>query len=500
MAGQRLLLAQSIFPRLNCNQYRISSEYREEVDRLVESAAVGGFVLFDGDIETVHGVVGDLRALSGNTLLFAADCEDGVTMRFAGGTEFPSMMALGAANDVAATYSVSRSIAREMRAIGIGWNFAPVADINTNPDNPIINIRSFGEEATLVSDHVHAYLRGMQDGGVAACAKHFPGHGDTRADSHREIPVLEFDERRLNSVEIYPFREAIRNGVKSVMVAHVAVPAIDPSMLPATLSRLLTGDLLRRQLGFKGVIVTDAMDMNAITDAYSPADAAVMAYNAGADVLEVMPDPAAALSALVAAAAAGTIEARRIKETSARIAALKKWVAAYQDEGAVTLQQSRKGHEVIALEAARRSINLNGRLRKLYPPLVVLAFVDTADNPKPDEWFGYFSSWYPGQASGAIVTPEVTPDDQRDLLATIDSAGSVIAVFFVRPRSHAGTIGLTPDQTRIADAAFARPTVMLNFGNPYLLRDSDPQARIDAYSASSASLAASIEALERVVK
>jgi beta-N-acetylhexosaminidase len=500
MAGHRLLLAQSIFPRLNCNQYRIDPEYRDEIRHLVENRSVGGFVVFDGDVETVHGVLVELRTIGRDNLLFAADCEDGVTMRFAGGTEFPSMMALGTANDVAATYSVSRSIAREMRAIGINWNFAPVADINTNPDNPIINIRSFGEEPQLVADHVYAYIRGMQDGGVIACAKHFPGHGDTAVDSHRELPVLPYDERRLMNVELFPFKEAVRHGVRSVMVSHIAVPALDPSGLPTTLSPKLTTDILRRQFGFKGVIVTDAMDMDAITASYPAGDAAVMAYCAGADVLEILPDPRGALEALSHAAAEGKIETRRIKETSNRIAAMKKWAASFQDDVSGLTAQARKGHEVIALESARRSLSVEGRVRKLYPPLVVLAFVDHADNPKPEEWFGYFSSWYPGEASGAIVTPEVSAEDRREILASIEAAGSVIASFFVKPRGYAGTVGLSPDQFAIVDRAFAKPTVMLNFGNPYLLRDRDPQVRIDTYSSCSASLAASIEALSRTVK
>ncbi|MEO5929463.1 MAG: glycoside hydrolase family 3 N-terminal domain-containing protein, partial [Candidatus Kapaibacterium sp.] len=256
MAERNLLLGQSIFPRLNCAQYRAVAPYRDTITRMIESKSVGGFVVFDGDVDTVRLVLEELQKLAGGTLLFAADCEDGVTMRFPGGTEFPSMMALGRSGDVAATYSVARSIAREMRALGIYWNFAPVADVNTNPDNPIINIRSFGERAEQVGDHAHAYVRGMQDGGIIACAKHFPGHGDTELDSHRELPVIAGDRRRLESVELAPFRATIRNGVKSVMVAHIAVPAIDPSGDPASLSAPVVSGLLRDEMGFDGAIVT----------------------------------------------------------------------------------------------------------------------------------------------------------------------------------------------------------------------------------------------------
>jgi len=499
MIEHNLLLAQSIFPRLNCNQYSAAGEYRDGIDRLVDTGSVGGFVVFDGDVDVVRKVLQGLQERAGGGLLFAADCEDGVTMRFPGGTEFPSMMALGRSGDVAATYSVARSIAREMRALGIYWNFAPVADINTNPDNPIINIRSFGEDARLVTDHVHAYVRGMQDGGVIACAKHFPGHGDTSVDSHRELPTITADRRRLDNVELLPFRHAIRNGVKSVMVAHIAVSALDPSGTPVSLSAPVVTGLLRNELGFDGLTVTDALDMHAITKNYPVGEAALMAYEAGCDVLALPDDPALALEALTGAFAARRFKAGRVKASSNRIAAAKKWASAYQDD----LQQvshSRRGHDVIALEAARRTIQVTGRMRKLYPPLLVLAIADSEDNPKPEEWFGYFSAWYPGEAGGAVITPDMSPDDRSEILGRLAAAGSVILVLFVKPRGFAGTVGLSDDQRRIAEDALAKPAVLASFGNPYLLRDAEPNVRIDTFSASSASLAASIEALSRAVK
>lgn len=498
MIDHNLLLAQSIFPRLNCNQYHTEGEYRDRINRLVDAGSVGGFVVFDGDVDLVRGTLESLQGRAGGSLLFAADCEDGVTMRFPGGTEFPSMMALGHSGDVAATYSVARSIAREMRALGIYWNFAPVADINTNPDNPIINIRSFGDDPQLVTDHVYAYIQGMQDGGVVACAKHFPGHGDTETDSHREMPVIHADRRRLNSVELMPFRHAVRNGVKSVMVAHIAVPAIDPEGTPATLSAAITGGLLRDEMGFEGVIVTDALDMHALTNRYSTSEIALMAYDAGCDVLEIPADPEGTLAALTGAFAAKKIKISRVKSSANRIAAIKKWTSGYQDD--LQGSHSRRGHDVIALEAARRSMQVTGRMRKFYPPLVVLAFVDTPDNPKPEEWFGYFSSWYPGEAGGAIITPDMNDADRAEILDRIDAAGSVILACFVKPRGFAGTVGLSSDQRIVAERALSKPSLVASFGNPYLLADAEPNVRIDTFSASSASLAASIEALSRVVK
>jgi hypothetical protein len=164
------------------------------------------------------------------------------------------------------------------------------------------------------------------------------------------------------------------------------------------------------------------------------------------------------------------------------------------------LGPSRRGHDVIALEAARRSIQVAGRMRKFYPPLVVLAFVDTPDNPKAEEWFTYFSSWYPGEASGVIITPTVEEEDRAEILSSINAAGSIIAAFFVKPRGFAGTVGLSEAQQAIIDHALGKPIAIASFGNPYLLQETEPNIRIDTFSASSASLAASIEALSRVVK
>lgn len=499
MADQRLLLAQSIFPRLNCSQYLTSADYRDSIQHLAVALAVGGFVLFDGDVECVERVTTELQQLVGGSLLFAADCEDGVTMRFAGGTEFPSMMALGSSEDVAATYSVARSIAREMRSLGIFWNFAPVADVNTNPDNPIINIRSFGSTPERVADHVHAYIRGMQDGGVVATAKHFPGHGDTAVDSHLAIPVVNADRKRLDAVELFPFREAIRQGVKSVMVSHVALPAIDEDLRPATLSSAIVTGLLRNEMGFEGVVVTDAMDMHAIANEYTSGVAAVTAYHAGCDVIEIPADPIEAFNALVHQAETKKIKTRRLKDTAGRIASLKKWTTSFGDE---TLPSAsvRRGHEVIAMEAARRAIQVTGRMRTLIPPLMVLAVTDTEENPKPSEWFNYFSAWYPGEASGVIVTPELSDEDRVQILAGIDRAGSVLLALFVKPRGFSGNVGLSEDQLLVVEHGLARPVIVANFGNPYLLREAEPNVRIDTFSASSASLAASIEALSRAVK
>ncbi len=495
MPDLRDLLARSIFPRLNCNQFIIDPEYAEEIRDLVATRSVGGFVLFDGEIGTVRQVTAELADLSSGTLLFAADCEHGVTMRFPGGTDFPSMMALGATGDVSVTYAVAECIADEVRELGIGWNFAPVADINTNPENPIINIRAFGDRVETVTGHVVAYVGGTQARGVAACVKHFPGHGDTAVDSHLDLPLLRFDRDRLMEVELAPFAAAIRAGVKSIMVSHVAVPALDPSGAPATLSPILTEELIRRELGFDGVIVTDAMDMGAITKLYDPGEAAVLAYMAGCDVLETMPDPVKALSALVAAAAEGGITTSRIEESARRIDELARWTTSREvGPGRAPLVRS-----TFALEAARRSLKVEGE-SPFDSPLLILAMTDEPESGRPEEWFEHLAAWYPEDAQVAFLTNEIGDADIPGILDAAGSAATVVLALFVRPRGSAGTVALGPGQMEIIERLRDRRPVVLNFGNPYLLRDLPAALRIDAFGASSASLAASVEALDGVMR
>ena len=493
MSNVREHLASSIFPRLNCRPFLQDTEYSATIRGLVRDGVVGGFVLFDGSASDAHETAQQVQELAGGKLLLAADCEDGITMRFPGGTEFPSMMALGAANDVSVTYTVAQSIADEMRELGVFWNFAPVADINTNPDNPIINIRAFGGTPKLVEEHVVAYLRGTQDRGVAACVKHFPGHGDTSLDSHRELPSLPFDAKRLWEVELRPFAEAVRCGVRSVMSSHVAVPALDPSGVPASLSPILTERLLRGELGYDGIIVTDALDMHAVTKGWGDGEASVLAYLAGNDVLETMPNPRATLEALCRAAESGRITPKRIAQTTERLASLREWIQSKASAPRSTPQS----RGLFALEAARRSLRVRGEFAHPGAPLFVLGFTDALENPKPEEWFLYFSSWYPEDADVAVVTREVSAEDRAEIRKKMEVSGGLLLALFVKPRGYAGTVGLSDDQMELLRDLPLRPTALINFGNPYLLTDLDTTLRMDAFSASSPSLAASIEYLSR---
>jgi beta-N-acetylhexosaminidase len=267
-----------------------------------------------------------MQKLARTPLLVSSDFERAASMRVTGGTRFPHSMAFGAAGDFAATKYEGLIAAREARALGIHWIFAPDADVNNNPLNPIINLRSYGEDPDQVSRHVAAFIEGAHSdpaSRVLVTAKHFPGHGDTDVDSHLGLPRLDVPRERLDAMELKPFEAAIARGVDSIMTAHISVPAIEPSGLPATVSPKVLTALLRDELKFKGLIVTDSMAMQGLTMLFDSGEGSVRSVLAGADVLLMPPDPAKAIRAVTAAVEDGRISRQRLDQSVARVLAAK---------------------------------------------------------------------------------------------------------------------------------------------------------------------------------
>ncbi len=295
---------------------------RYHVGSFALTVPVDGPFLIKGQPYEAAMLVNRLQQQSKLPLLIAADFESGLSSRLNGTTVFPQAMAFGAGGKTDYAESFGKIVALEARAIGVHWNFFPVADVNSNPANPIINTRSFGENSQQVGDLVAAYIRGAHSNGMLTTAKHFPGHGDTATDSHLGVAQVSGDRARLDSVELPPFRTAIGAGVDAVMVAHVAVPALesDPNKV-ATTSPAIVTQLLKEQLGFQGIVVSDALDMGALTRLYA-ADigrAAVDAFKAGNDVLLIPPDLDAAYRAMLAAIASGEISVDRLDSSVRKI-------------------------------------------------------------------------------------------------------------------------------------------------------------------------------------
>jgi len=313
-------VGQMVFPRYPGSFVNRDNDSLRGMEALVRESHVGGLLLAAGGAYETAYLLNHLQRTARIPLLVASDLERGAGSRIEGATVFPPLMGFGAAGSEESAESLGRITAAEGRALGIHLACAPVADVNIDPSNPIINTRSVGEDPDLVGRIAAAFIRGCQANGMIAAVKHFPGHGDTAQDSHSLMPTVGGDRQRLDSIELPPFRQAIDAGVRAVMTGHVAVPALDPTPgLPATFSSSIVTGLLRDGLGFRGLILTDALNMGAVSKSFSPESAAQRAVLAGADILLMPPDPAGVVRDLAAAVRSGSIPLSRIEASVRRI-------------------------------------------------------------------------------------------------------------------------------------------------------------------------------------
>lgn len=343
-------------------------EVPAELRAIFEHQQVGGIVLFRaknmGTLQELRGLTDALQKAAAETgqppLLIAADQEGGQLMAVGQATPFPGNLALGATGSEKLARRVGEAIGREMAAVGVNVDFAPVCDVNNNPKNPVVGTRSFGQDPKLVGRLSAAMVKGLQSAGVAATAKHFPGHGDTSSDSHHSAPVLPHDLKRVRRVELPPFQAAIDAGVRLVMTAHIVFPALNGgSELPATLSSNILRGLLRRKLGFDGLIVTDAMDMNAMEQGAGYVADAMAAIAAGVDLLLLNHDLAKvepAYAAVLQAARRGLLPAAEVSASAGRVLALKKWLAGRKQPPLSVVCSAE--HQALARQVAQQSVTL----------------------------------------------------------------------------------------------------------------------------------------------
>ena len=503
-------IGQLIVPSFESNFLSTDSETFEMLTRLVREYHVGGFHVFGatqpspsvllnagygavilGQPFSAAFLINRLQALSTVPLLNTADFETGVGFRIYGATSFPRQMAMGAipgADGLRLVREEARITAIESRALGVQVNFAPVADVNNNPRNPVINIRSYGENPERVAALVGAYVAGARDGHMIATIKHFPGHGDTDVDSHLGLPIIAFDRARLQSVELLPFRRGVEQGAEAVMAAHIVLPALDPApSTPATFSRPILHDLLRNEMGFGGLVYTDSMSMDAVAKMEPPDEGAVRALLAGADQVLHSPDPIAAFHGIKAALASGRLSQAQIDGSVERLLRAKASVGLHVqraiDLDAVPATIGGRAHEAAAQEAFARAITLVKDDRRQVPlpvardaPLLYLSILD------------YPSGWQIAAPSRTFIPelkkrwPQVTsievsdhtPMSELDLVrAVAPRYAGVVASVFVRSTSGSGRLDLAPelvrllkDLTRITERS-SIPFVTTIFGNPY---------------------------------
>ena len=468
----------------------------EQIMRDIEKLHVGGF------INVTHGsplgvvksqayptavLANQMQAKSKLPLLIAADFERGTAMRLDEGTSFPTAMALAAAGNVKDAYTMGKITALEARAVGVQWIYAPDADVNNNPNNPIINTRSFGEDPAQVAEYVAAFVKGVQENGGLATAKHFPGHGDTAADSHIDLPVIHADRERLENLELVPFRAAILAGAGTVMTGHLSIPALEPDPnTPATLSSNILTGMLRKELGFQGLVVTDAMDMGGITVRYAPGEAAVRAFAAGADALLMPPVPDAAFEALRDAVKSGRVarerldaSVRRILEAKARLGLNANRMV---DVDAINRKFGRVEWQKQAQDISDRGVTLLRDTPKRLPldgtkpirALLVSLYADPEPYPGED-LERELRSRVDSLTALRADTRFVKADNLK--LPAPDTYDVAILVLFVRVSDRKGNVDVPAEQAALAEKIYksGKPVITVGLGSPYLI-ERFPQA------------------------
>ncbi len=473
-----------------------------EAEQLARAAGVGGFIVGRGDAAATRSAIERLQRAAAVPLLIGSDLEWGPGMRLTGTTVFPGNMALGATRDTALAYAQACATAREALAAGITMAFAPVADVNVDPRNPIINTRSYGEDPRLVAAMTRATVRGLQDGGMIAVVKHFPGHGDTHTDSHVALPVVRASRARLDSVELRPFRAALRAGVGGVMTAHVALPAITGrANVPATLSSRVVAGLLRGELGFDGLVVTDALNMAGV-EVSTPGEVAVRAVAAGADVLLQPPGTEQVIDALVRAVRAGRISPARLDSSVRRVLRAKARVSAGAPPHALPSDSARRAFDSLAHVIARRSITLVRDRADLLPlrpdsePILSVVFAERG-TPAPGVEFARVL-----RANGRHVRQMVVARSDAARLRAVEEAvrgarGAVVISTYAHAAPGAGRVGV-PAAVRatIRRVAAERPLVYIAFGDPYVAGEmATPAAVLLAWSDAAVAQRAAARAL-----
>jgi beta-glucosidase-like glycosyl hydrolase len=409
------------------------------------SLGVGGFLIFGGERGAVAALTRDLAAAAPHRLLLAADFERGAGQQISGLTSLPPALALGSLGEPAAARAAAIT-AREARDVGVNWALAPVADLDIEPANPIVQTRAFGADAAPVGAAVAAWVAACQAGAVLACAKHFPGHGRTIADSHAELPVVAAPAETLEA-DLLPYRRALAAGVAGVMTAHVAYPALDPSGAPATYSRPVLEGVLRRQLGFGGLVVTDALIMEGARQGTGEAAGAVRALAAGCDLLLYPQHPADVVDAIERAAGSGGLERRRLDAALARRAAALQAAGAPRPLGAADLAAHRQRADELARSAVRLRRGELGR-----PPAAVELEVvdDDAGGPYPVPPRTVFAAQL---ASRGVA---------------LRRGGERVVLVFAEVKAWKARAALSAASGRALANALARPATTVVFGHPRL--------------------------------
>ena len=476
--------------------------------RLIENYHLGGIIFMQGDVYGQAMLTNKLQDHSKIPLWIAQDMEFGAAMRISGTTRITPAMGVAATDDASNAYLKGKITAREAKALGVNQIFAPVLDVNNNPENPVINVRSFSADPDMVSLFGQYMIDGIESEGVMATAKHFPGHGDTDVDSHLALPVIYHDFSRIDSLELRPFRETINNGLRSVMSAHIAYPNISRNGdLPGTMDESILNDILIDSLGFEGLIVTDGLEMKGIADNYSPGEAVIYALKAGVDMMLISPDEMAAINELELAVQRGELSEERIDRSVRKILQLKKGHGAFENPK-VDLQNLSRSintpvYQSIADRIAQNSVTILKDSRGIFPirevdhlNILAVALADD-ESGSTGSSFARELRKYHGNVDFHVLDRRTSLSEKNEILDAADKADLILIGSFVIVRSHQ-PIQVQPEQLQFLRQIISRPSpsALIAFGNPYVVRDlPGTDAHVMAWSSNSNQVRQAVPAL-----
>lgn len=458
----------------------LGQKYIDSVARVIEAEQLGGVVLFQGGPVRHAHVINHYQKLSKVPLLVALDGEWGLGMRLPDSTiSYPYQMTLGAIQDENLIRRMGIEVAKDFKRLGMHVNFAPVIDVNNNPKNPVINFRSFGEDKYNVTRKGGAYMRGMTEGGIIVSLKHFPGHGDTDVDSHYDLPVLNFSAERLDSLEMYPFKELIRDGASGIMIAHMHIPSLDNTPnIPSSISKPIVTDILKERLGFKGLIFTDAMDMQGVVKFFKDGEADLQAIIAGADLLELSENSERAIRLVLEAIQSGRIDQASIDQRVKKILASKYWLGLTETQKALVntdhlyADLNRNASKVLNQQLADAAITqLSGiNAIKALNPYAKTAIVSIGEAKHITDFQCGLGQTFTDHLYYAIPG-DASSDEIQAVLQELNGFDQILVGIHdsrVRPRS---TLNYTEDVKGLITSLVEKNAIFAAFTNPYAIAE-----------------------------
>ena len=500
-------ISQMFMLRIDGNFHNNESWRKKDIEYFIRNYNIGGLITFSGNVHGTFSNIKHYQSISKTPLFIASDYERGLGV-FINGTLFPSNMALAAAGDTTYSYLQGKITAKEAKAIGVNFILAPVLDINNNKDNPIINFRSYGDNPNIVSKYGIPFIRGIQDQGLIACAKHFPGHGNTNTDSHTKLPIINVSKDELYSNELLPFMKAVKNGVKSIMTGHIVLPSLDDKNIPATFSKKIINDMLINDWQYDGLIITDALEMGALTSNVWHGESAIKAIEAGADIILLPLNATSAIESVYKAVQTGRISKERIYQSYNKIMNEKNSMDLFslKDNKWTDVENeiASYANRTVAKKIAEKSITLVKNNKNIIPfkpnnyKKVTHLLISTDNDLRTRlKSFSRDIKYIHGNVNEIYVNDELSSLGKDDILNKIKKSDLVIVSMLIRISMDKGisTIDASHNELLKEISLINIPTIGVSFGSPYLPNYSYLDAYLCTYGYGSVSLNAATDAL-----